>query len=164
MPHFFTLSNFSTATPRETSSVELAAPWFDDPSEKGQNKNYVLSYALPLKFARQTETTQVMIMSEDSVDMAMSLVIPGCWFVCWPSWLPADRLLGKLTPLDLLRMSEMSMRGYRVRMRRGQGAKCVSEKLGSRTWNWTADYEDWKKKVRLFGRGYMVSWVKKDLQ
>lgn len=30
MPHFFTLSSFSTATPRETSSVELVL-WFSDP-------------------------------------------------------------------------------------------------------------------------------------
>lgn len=31
MPHFLTLSNFSTATPRETSSVELLVLWFEDP-------------------------------------------------------------------------------------------------------------------------------------
>lgn len=50
-----------------------------------------------------------MTMGEDSVDMAMSLVIPGCWSVCWASRLAADWLLGKLTPLDFMRMSEMSM-------------------------------------------------------
>lgn len=31
MPHFFTLSSFSTATPRATSSDELPALWFEDP-------------------------------------------------------------------------------------------------------------------------------------
>lgn len=50
-----------------------------------------------------------MTMSEDSVDMAMSLVIPGCWSVCWASRLAADWLLGKLMPRDFMRMSEMSM-------------------------------------------------------
>ncbi len=45
---------------------------------------------------------------DDSVDMAMSLVIPGCWSVCWASLLAADWLRGKLTPLDFMRMSEMS--------------------------------------------------------
>lgn len=129
MPHFFTLSNFSTATPRETSSVELVVPWFDNPSKKTKTKqNNLNSYVIFPKFARQIEKTWVMTMSEDSVDMVMSLVIPGCWSVCWASRLAADWLLGKLTPLDLLRMSEMSMCGHRVRMRRGQGVKCVSKK------------------------------------
>lgn len=41
--------------------------------------------------------------------MIMSLVIPGCWSVCWARRLAADWLLGKLTPLDFMRMSEMSM-------------------------------------------------------
>lgn len=39
IPHFFTLSNFSTATPRETSSVELLVLWFDDPIRGIQEKN-----------------------------------------------------------------------------------------------------------------------------
>lgn len=50
-----------------------------------------------------------MTMSEDSMDMVMSLVIPGCWAVGWASRLAAERSLGKLTPLDFMRMSEMSM-------------------------------------------------------
>lgn len=44
-----------------------------------------------------------------SMDMVISLAIPECWFVCWASRLAADWLLGKLTPLDFMRMSEMSM-------------------------------------------------------
>lgn len=38
MPHFLTLSSFSTATPRETSSAELAALWFDDPEETNRRQ------------------------------------------------------------------------------------------------------------------------------
>lgn len=63
------------------------------------------------KFTRQTFTViaGVMTMSEDSVEMVMSWVIPGCWSVCWASRLAADWLFGMLTPLDFMRMSEMSM-------------------------------------------------------
>lgn len=50
-----------------------------------------------------------MTMSENSVDMVMSLVIPGCWSVCWESRLAADWLFGKPTTLDFMRMSVMSM-------------------------------------------------------
>lgn len=55
MPHFLTLSSFSTATPRETSSAELAALWFDEPeatNRRQQKKNESqwcpLSFSLPL--------------------------------------------------------------------------------------------------------------------
>lgn len=41
MPHFFTLSNFSTATPRESSSVELQALWFEDPKNKKKEAVYL---------------------------------------------------------------------------------------------------------------------------
>lgn len=38
MPHFLTLSSFSTATPRVTSSLGLFELWFDDPKrEKEKN-------------------------------------------------------------------------------------------------------------------------------
>lgn len=38
MPHFLTLSNFSTATPRETSSVELPVFLFEDPNRDDNKK------------------------------------------------------------------------------------------------------------------------------
>lgn len=59
--------------------------------------------------AEVAEIAWAMTMSEDGVDMVMSLVIPGCWFGCWASRLAADWLLGKPTPLDFMRMSEMSV-------------------------------------------------------
>lgn len=68
---------------------------------------YTQMYVILPKFARQI--AWVMTMNEDSVDMVMSLAIPGCWSVCWASRMAADRLLAKLTPLDFMRMSKMSM-------------------------------------------------------
>lgn len=47
------------------------------------------------------------VVSEESMDKVMSEVIPWCWSVCCASRLAADWLLGKLTPLDFMRMSEM---------------------------------------------------------
>lgn len=69
-------------------------------------------------------------MSEDSMDMAMSLVIPGCWSVGWASRLAAEQLLGKLTPLDFMRMSEMNMVLTKTEDERTWGEMCV-KKLGS---------------------------------
>lgn len=68
---------------------------------------YTQMYVILPKFARQI--ARVMTMNEDSVGMVMSMAIPGCWSVCWASRMAEDWLFGKLTPLDFMRMSEMSM-------------------------------------------------------
>lgn len=47
MPHFLTLSNFSTATPRETSSVALQLLWFEEPYEN-ENKQWLSCCAIKI--------------------------------------------------------------------------------------------------------------------
>lgn len=78
MPHFFTLSNFSTATPRETSSAELGVLWFDDPIKRAKIK-LISQSTICYK-----EMSRVMAMSEDVVRTEMGIAIPGCGSLCWP--------------------------------------------------------------------------------
>lgn len=157
MPHFFTLSSFSTATPRETSSDEFVALWFDEPNKEKKRKKHWYIFYSPKVCQTDRNYMGHESMSEDNMDMAMSMVIPVCWSVGWASRLAAERLLGKLTPLDFMRMSEMSVvLTNSVDERRTWGEICV-KKLGSEIHSWTANYVDWEKKVRLCGGGYIMS-------
>ena len=141
MPHFFTLSNFSTATPRESSSVELQALWFEDPkNETRKKKQFTYSVERILSYQRwPTWVWQKLYGSYDSEH--------GYGDEPGDTWMLVS-VLGKSTGCRLASRQVSTPRFHaNVWNEHGDEKECgweedmavkyVSEKLGSEICSWT---------------------------
>lgn len=151
MPHFFTLSSFSTATPRETSSVELPELLFDDPEREKKQcvQQCVKDY---------NEEVRRSFMGDDNE-----------WGQCGHGDEPADTwvllcVLGQSTGSCCLVVRQANTSGFH--------ADVWNEDGDEKEWGWgegmewnmsqkvekKADYVDWKKNVRIQNKLELKRW------